>query len=612
MKRQHDMPFGAQLNTDGTTLFRLWAPTVKRVAVVCNNAGAQWQADMQPLAEGWYGLTTHDAPAGALYRYRIDDNIEVADPASRFNPHGVHDRSEVIDSLAFEWQDEAWCGRPWHEAVIYELHVGTFTRAGTFAAMHSRLKALAAIGITAIELMPVAAFSGKYGWGYDGVLPYAPHAPYGRPESLKALVQAAHQCGLMVLLDVVYNHFGPDGNYLNCYAKPFFTDRVHTPWGSAIEFEGAAGRVVRDYFIHNALYWIEEYHLDGLRIDAVHAMHDRSATHFIDELAQAVQRGPGRERPVHVVLENHENQTRHLRRSTTGQVEQSTAQWNDDFHHALHVLLTGERDGYYIDFAAQPINQLGRALAEGFVFQGESSEFAHGKPRGEPSRELPPTAFVNFLQTHDQVGNRAFGERLSQLSQPDALHAALAILLLAPQPPMLFMGEEFAADQPFLYFCDFHGELGRAVTAGRRREFAGFAAFADPAAQARIPDPCARGTLTASRLAWSTREKSPHREVQRRVRRLLRLRARELMPLIPRLAPSSAEYRVINTHELIVSWPVLDDGTWVLHANLSDTTVNSNVSREGKLIYSTAIDSRLHSEAMSPWEVRWLRMRKLR
>jgi maltooligosyltrehalose trehalohydrolase len=612
MKRQHRMSFGAQPNADGTTRFRLWAPSAKQVAVVCEQASVRWQADMHSLADGWYELTTDKATAGALYRYRIDDDLEVADPASRFNPLGVHDRSEVIDPLAFDWQDDAWRGRPWHEAVIYELHVGTYTRPGTFAAMHARLKALAAMGITAIEIMPIAAFNGAYGWGYDGVLPYAPHARYGRPEDFKALVQAAHDCGLMVLLDVVYNHFGPDGNYLHCYARPFFTDRVHTPWGSAIEFEGAAGRVVRDYFIHNALYWIEEYHLDGLRIDAVHAMHDRSATHFIDELAQTVQQGPGRERPIHLVLENHENQTRHLRRGANGQVELSTAQWNDDFHHALHVILTGERDGYYIDFAAQPVNQLGRALAEGFVFQGEPSEFAHGKLRGEPSGELPPTAFVNFLQTHDQVGNRAFGERLSQLTQPDPLHAGLAILLLAPQPPMLFMGEEFAADQPFLYFCDFHGELGRAVTAGRRREFAGFAAFADPAAQARIPDPCARSTLTASRLAWSAREQSPHREVLQRVRRLLRLRARELMPLIPRMAPSSAEYRVIDARELIVTWPLLDDGAWVLHANLSAMTIDNTASLSGRLIYSTVGDNKTRGESLSPWEVRWRKIRKLK
>ncbi|MGE0115561.1 MAG: malto-oligosyltrehalose trehalohydrolase [Steroidobacteraceae bacterium] len=602
MKRCHRMPFGTQINADGTTRFRLWAPTARRVQLITDVADSEL-LELQQRGNGWYEITAA-VTTGTMYQYRIDDELNVPDPAARFNPQGVHRQSELIDPAAFDWQDMHWQGRPWHEAVIYELHVGTFTRAGTFDAARLRLKELAAMGITAIELMPVNAFSGKHGWGYDGVLPYAPHASYGRPESFKEFVQAAHACGLMVLLDVVYNHFGPDGNYLHRYAGSFFTDRVHTPWGSAIEFEGDAGRVVRDYFIHNALYWLEEFHLDGLRLDAVHAMHDRSELHFIDELSQAVQRGPGARRPVHLVLENHENQSSHLQRGPNGEISLATAQWNDDFHHALHVILTGERDGYYIDFAQRPIEQLGRTLAQGFAFQGEPSQFADGRLRGEYSAALPPGAFVNFLQTHDQVGNRALGERMAQLTTPEALRAGLALLLLAPQIPMLFMGEEYAADEPFLYFCDYHGDLGRAVTAGRRHEFARFKAFAGADAQATIPDPCDRKTLTASRLAWAMRRKSPHRELLKYIRTLLRLRARELVPMIPHLRNNSATFRLIGTTILAVNWPADNGAEWMLRANLSGRASADPIVMRGRSVFDT---HQPVAGQLQPWQVRCLR-----
>ena len=440
------MPFGARLAPDGSARFRLWAPAARRVDLVRTGAG---ESAMQALADGWFESTQTDVGADARYAFRIDGGLVVPDPASRSNPDDVHGASALTDPLAFDWPDGAWRGRPWHEAVIYELHVGCFTPAGTFAAAIERLDDLAALGVTAIELMPVADFPGARGWGYDGVLPFAPEASYGTPDEMKQFVAAAHARGLMVLLDVVYNHFGPDGNYLHAYAPAFFDAAVTTPWGAALNLGGPGSRTVRDFFIHNALYWIEEFHFDGLRLDAVHAMHDVSALHFTDELAQAVRDGPGRARHVHLVLENDANDARRLARGGAAEPRLADAQWNDDVHHALHVLASRETDGYYADFAGAPLRLFGRALAEGFAYQGEPSAYRGGEARGTPSTHLPPTAFVNSLQTHDQVGNRAFGERIAALAasagRTDALRALTACVLLAPSPPMLFMGEEWAA-----------------------------------------------------------------------------------------------------------------------------------------------------------------------
>ncbi|MGE3160649.1 MAG: alpha-amylase family glycosyl hydrolase [Burkholderiales bacterium] len=494
MRRAHDMPFGAAPRGEGTFAFRLWAPGEARVTLEVAEAIAPMQRD----AEGWHECTA-PAKAGERYRFRLTDGVVVPDPASRFNPGDVHGASALVDPLAYEWGDAGWRGRPWSEAVIYELHVGAFTPEGTFAAARARLPELAALGVTAIELMPVADFPGARNWGYDGVLPFAPDARYGAPEDLKALVDAAHAHGLMVLLDVVYNHFGPDGNYLNAYCPQFFDPARRTPWGAAINFDGPASRTVREFFVHNALYWIEEYGLDGLRLDAVHAIHDDSGAHIVQEIAAALHAGPGRERHVHVVLEDERGDERFIR---GGLVKQ----WNDPLHHALHVLLTGESDGYYAPFAAAPLERLAGALA------------------------APPVAHVAFLQNHDQVGNRALGERLHRLADPAKEAAALACVLLGPQAPLLFMGEEWAASAPFLYFCDHGPALARAVRDGRRAEFQRFAAFADPAARDRIPDPNARATFAVSKLDWSERGRSPHRERLALVTRLLRLRRERLAP----------------------------------------------------------------------------------
>ncbi len=454
------------------------------------------------------------------------------DPASRFNPVDVHGASQVIDPTQYAWQDGDWRGRPWSEAVIYELHVGTFTPEGSFAAAQRRLAYLAELGVTVLELMPVAGFAGRRGWGYDGVQLFAPHAAYGTPDELRALVDAAHALGLMVLLDVVYNHFGPQGNYLHTLCPEFFNPAHQTPWGAAINYDGHGSRTVRDFFIHNALYWVREFHVDGLRLDAIHAISDDSPLHIVREICTRLHQGPGRDRALHVVLENDANQAHLLARDDSGSPIAGSAQWNDDIHHAAHVLTTGETDGYYIDYADDPLALFGRALAQGFVYQGQPSRFRAGAPRGEPSTNLPLTAFVSFLQTHDQVGNRALGERLHQIGDPLLVRAAMACVLLSPHVPMLFMGEEFGASSAFLYFCDFGPPLAQAVADGRRAEFGRFSAFASAAARAAIPDPNADATFAASKLPWDEIDRPAQRQWLTEIRTLLATRRERLSPLL--------------------------------------------------------------------------------
>ncbi|WP_206606229.1 malto-oligosyltrehalose trehalohydrolase [Steroidobacter cummioxidans] len=590
----HSVPlhFGPQLSAEGTQ-FRFWAPGARRVDLVLEASnGAPSLQQFTALAGGWFETLARGVGAGARYRLRIDDELDVPDPASRFQPEGVTGPGEILDPDAFRWRDLRWQGRPWYEAVLYELHVGTFTREGTYAAAIEHLDDLARLGITAIELLPLNTFAGRRGWGYDGVLLYAPQPSYGRPEDLKRFVQAAHERGLMVLIDVVYNHFGPEGNYLHRYAEDFFTSAHHTPWGSAIDF---AHPVVRQFFIQNALYWLNEYQFDGLRVDAVHAMFDEGDTHFIDELVDSVQSGPGSERYVHVVLENHRNEARRLGLKGRSMV----AQWNDDFHHPMHILLTGEADGYYGNYAERPVEHLGRVLTEGFAYQGEVYR-TDGHARGERSAGLPPTAFVSFLQNHDQIGNRACGERLVQLAPPEKLRVGLAVLLLAPQIPMLFMGEEYGALQPFLYFCDYQGELARSIREGRRNEFASFGAFADEQRREQIPDPNAEQTYRASQLDLDERARAPHRQWLAYTQELLRVRAEKLAPLIPEIIPGAARYTTDGC-TLTVTWPLKDGRALLMQANFGDQA--KPVPRPGELWYSIA-GAPAHSEELGPWEVR--------
>jgi len=532
MKRAHAMPFGAAVLPGGGVRFALWAPSLEEVVLEYEFDDGTVFLPMVRDAKGWHRLVVAQAQADHRYRYRLPQGHRVPDPASRFNPDDVHGASVVIDPHAYCWQDQAWRGRPWHEVVLYELHLGTFTPEGSFAAAQARLGDLAELGITAVELMPVADCAGRRNWGYDGVLPFAPDAAYGTPDALKALVDAAHGLGLAVLLDVVYNHFGPEGNYLHLCCPPFFNPAHQTPWGAAINFDGPQSRTVRDFFIHNALYWVDEFHFDGLRLDAVHAIRDDSPVHIVREICDALHSGPGRERQVHVVLENDANQASLLERDAHGAPCAATAQWNDDLHHAVHVLTTGETEGYYADFALAPVAQLGRALAQGFIFQGQPSPYRHGALRGESSAGLPLNAFVSFVQSHDQVGNRALGERIHALGDPVLLRAVYACVLLSPHTPMLFMGDEFAAATPFLYFCDFGPELAQAVALGRRAEFRRFSVFAEDRARADIPDPNDVATFLASKLDWAARDAPLHREWWTGIKQLLALRQRCLVPLL--------------------------------------------------------------------------------
>ncbi len=469
--------WGPEMRDGADTRFRLWAPD--REAVTLEIDGAPSVA-MQRDDAGWFTATAPGS-AGTRYRYRLDADLAVPDPASRLQSGGVHGWSVVVDPR-FAWSATEWRGRPWEEMVILEVHAGTL---GGFEGIRDRLPAIAASGVTAIELMPVNAFGGTRNWGYDGVLPYAVAEPYGSPAELKTLVDTAHGLGLSVFLDVVYNHFGPDGNYLNAYASAFFHQDIDTPWGGAVAVDADP---VHRFFVDNALMWLRDYRIDGLRFDAVHAIANDS---FLDRMASEV-RAALPERHVHLVLENEKNDAERLRAGCYD------AQWNDDFHNVLHVLLTGETSAYYGDFADRPAERLARCLKEGFIYQGEGSPNHDGKPRGTPSGDLPSTAFVAFLQNHDQVGNRAMGERLIRLTDRERLRAAAALLLLGPQIPLLFMGEEEGSESPLLFFTDFHDELADAVREGRRREFAKFDAFADPEARERIPDPNARSTFDAS------------------------------------------------------------------------------------------------------------------
>ncbi|HDR9035688.1 TPA: malto-oligosyltrehalose trehalohydrolase [Burkholderia vietnamiensis] len=515
--------FGATCVDAGHTRFRLWAPASRSAALELQGdfegkRPGEQRIDMQPVGDGWFEVVAA-CGAGALYRYVLDDGFAVPDPASRFQPYDVHGPSQVVDPAAYRWRNDAWRGRPWHETVLYELHVGA---CGGYANVERRLPALAALGVTAIELMPINAFPGARNWGYDGVLPFAPDASYGRPEELKALIDAAHGLGLQVFLDVVYNHFGPDGNFLPRYAPAFFRADRKTAWGPAIDFSRAQPST---FFIDNALYWLDEYRFDGLRIDAAHAIDDDA---WLRELARRVRAHVGDARHVHLVLENERNTA-----SLLGP-DGFDAQWNDDFHNSAHVLLTGERDGYYRAYADAPLRQLARTLGEGFAYQGEPSPLHDGAPRGESSAHLAPTSFVAFLQNHDQVGNRAFGERLRALANDDAVRAATALLLLAPQVPLLFMGEEDGSTQPFQFFTDYRGELADAVRDGRRREFAAFPAFADPAHRDAIPDPNDLGTFVRSSPAHAHENAHQDADTWRRFyRSALTVRAALVTPHLP-------------------------------------------------------------------------------
>ena len=600
MRRVYAMPFGAQVTPAGVR-FRLWAPAAREVELILCPAAGSTAQPMTRAAGGWFERLEPQAQAGARYRFRINGEFEIADPASRCNAEDAEGPSVVIDPASFEWGPQQWTGRPWHEAVIYEIHVGTFTSAGTFRAAIERLDHLVSLGVTLLELMPVADFPGRRGWGYDGVLPFAPDSAYGSPDDLKALIRAAHERQLGVLLDVVYNHFGPEANYLPRYAPQFLTAQHRTPWGDAMNFDAAGSAEVRDFFVHNALYWLEEFAFDGLRVDAVHAIHDQSEVHILTAIARAVRAGPGATRHVHLIAENAANEAQRL--GYPAVQERFDAQWNDDVHHCLHVLLTGETADYYTDFGQHPANQLARALAEGFVFQGEYSQHAQSA-RGSVSSHLPPTAFVNFLQNHDQIGNRPLGDRLASLvASAAALRAAVAIVLLGPAIPLLFMGEEWGAREAFAYFCDFKPELTARVRAGREQEFAGFARLTGGEGAA-VPDAAADSTFESAHLYWGQLEDPCSAQMLAFYQRLLALRRSEIVPRIPLIRAS--HYVGGGTESASrVAWTLADGSELLLVFNLSDRRVPAAGRNEGRVLYATG-PAESNPTALEAWSVLWL------
>ncbi|MDP9043916.1 MAG: malto-oligosyltrehalose trehalohydrolase [Pseudomonadota bacterium] len=541
---------------DRTTRFRLWAPSHERVDLELADGTSRTLEPSQD-GTGWHEATLL-APAGTRYRYRLAGQsgaIHVPDPASRAQDGDVHDYSIVIDHARYRWKNDSWRGRPWHEAVIYELHPGLL---GGFRGVEQKLEELAAIGFTAIELMPVSDFPGPRNWGYDGVLPFAPDAAYGSPDDLKHLIDAAHGWGLMVFLDVVYNHFGPDGNYLSLVAPEFFREDVHTLWGPAIDFRHPD---VLAFFTQNAVQWVVDYRFDGLRFDAVHAI---TESERLDDLASAVRAAAGPDRFVHLVLENDDNDAARLEPARRG----FDAQWNDDAHHVLHVLLTGETGGYYVDYADDPAVRLARVLSAGFDYQGQPSAHREGERRGSPSGHLPPTAFVDCLQNHDQIGNRPLGERLTSLADKDALRAATALLLLSPHIPMVFMGEEGGSCDPFLYFTSHGAELAELVKEGRRKEFAGFAQFADAAARDRIPDPNAPASFDRSQL----RNFADPSATRAFYQELISLRMREIVPQLP--GARSVGARPLGEKAVEAAWRLGDDSLLVIATNLGSAPVS--------------------------------------
>ena len=567
--------FGTQDLGGGRILFRLWAPSAAKVDLFIETAGCTKNIPLLWENDDWFSGTIEiSAKSPSLYWFQIDDDLIVPDPASRYQPSDVHGPSLLVPSSDnIKPAPGKWRGRPWTETVIYELHVGTFTPQGTLVAAMAKLDYLADLGVTAIELMPLADFPGGRNWGYDGVLLFAPDSSYGTIDDLHTFIRAAHSRNLMVFLDVVYNHFGPEGNYLYVYAKPFFTDRYQTPWGSAVDFEGPRSAMVRRFVIENALFWLEEFGFDGLRIDAAHAIFDGTKQHILEELGQIIQEGPGRDRHIHLMLENDNNNAHYLRWSTSSGKKCYAAQWNDDIHHVFHVLLTGEREGYYRDFFDTAIDHLGRCLSEGFAWQGQESPYRGDRPRGEPSADLLPTSFISFLQNHDQIGNRALGERLSSLTLPESLRAATAVLLLGPAIPLLFMGQEWATSRPFLYFCHFEPDLASRVTEGRRREFAGFAQFNSSEQREHIPDPSRKDTFTRSTLKWQEIDKKEHRQWLHFHRQLLQLRRERIVPLLDLLCPQKSTYSRLSPQSLRVIWFLIDGRSLVLLLNLGGIPV---------------------------------------
>jgi maltooligosyltrehalose trehalohydrolase len=525
-----DEKLGAVWRPDGTCKFLLWAPRAKKVDVRVENArGSTGMISLEALERGYFFGVAKDVSVGALYQYVLDGKAARPDPASEFQPRGVHGPSQVMDGR-FDWTDKTWRGLELKKYVLYELHVGTFTPEGTFDAIIPRIANLKQLGITAIELMPVAQFPGPRNWGYDGTYPFAVQDSYGGPAALKRLVNACHERGMAVVLDVVYNHLGPEGNYLGEFA-PYFTEAYRTPWGAALNFDGPHSDEVRRYFIQNALQWIQEFHFDGLRLDAINAIVDTSARKFLEELsAECHAAGEKLNRPVYLIAESDRNDAKVVEGSEVGGWGLD-ASWNDDFHHALHVLMTGERNGYYEDYSG--VEDLARAFRDGFVYAGQYSTFRQ-KRHGTSTHDLHGEHFVVFSQDHDQIGNRMLADRYSQTMSLEKLKLAAAVVLLSPYVPMLFMGEEYGEPAPFQYFVS-HEDKGliEAVRKGREEEFARFQWAA------KLPDPQAEDTFLRSKMNWDLQDGGKYKVIREFYRELLDLRTR--IPALSELSKNDQE-----------------------------------------------------------------------
>ena len=584
----HSLPWGTEL-IDGGARFKLWAPAQNKVSVLSENGA---RIPMTKTTDGWFEVTTDAVSPGDGYHFVLADGARVPDPASRAQMSDVHGMSQLVDPLSYEWQTPDWKGRPWEEAVIYELHAGTFSPEGSFDGVTRDLDRLVDMGVTAIEIMPVAQFGGDRGWGYDGVLLYAPHTAYGGPVGLKHLVDAAHERDLMIVLDVVYNHFGPDGNYLHLYAPDFFDPKRRTPWGAAIAFER---KPVREFFFHNMLYWLEEFRFDGLRFDAIDHIRDASDEPLLIKMAREVRaRFP--DRHIHLTIEDEDNSTRLLKYGHDNRPRLFTAAWNDDWHHAMHALLTGENAGYYQDYADAPTKRIAETMVLGFGYQGEPSPYHGGRKRGESSAHLPPIAFVDFLQNHDQVGNRARGDRLTHLAPAPAVEVALTLLMLSPHIPLLFMGEEYGEKNPFYFFTDFTGDLAEAVRKGRNNEFRNNQAFAEAGAEDLIPDPNALSTFTASKLAPKTTERAQF------VKRLIAARFEHIVPRLTRIGGDAGTVEALEGNAFAVSWKLADGAKLMLIANFADTQATLPLKEVG-VPFFTYPDASLAQDNLPPWSV---------
>ncbi len=577
--RNFDTSWGAVMLADGRVRFRIWGDPDVSISLRIAGRDHKGIADDQ----GWREWVMAEIAPGTAYSFIVDETLEVPDPASRGQLDTVDGPSLVVAPSGYRWRHVDWRTRPWVETVYYELHIGTFTPEGTFLAAAEKLAFLRDLGVTTIQIMPVGQFGGDRGWGYDGVLIYAPQRSYGTPEDMKALIDTAHGLGLNVVLDVIYNHFGPLGNHLPSYASDFFHPERHTPWGPAIAYEK---KPVREFFIENTLYWLDEYHLDGLRFDAIdHILDDQSEQHILVEIARRIrERWPDRD--IHLSTEDNRNITFLHERDAQGHAPLYTAEWNDDFHNVIHIIATGETEGYYADFAEHRWWKMARALAEGFAYQGETTVAGKAEPRGVPSAHLPPTAFVDFIQNHDQVGNRAFGERLTDLTGAPMVETLLACLLLSPHIPLLFMGEEWGETRPFLFFTDFHGELADAVREGRRREFASFKAFSSGEESLReVPDPNAATTFEACKLNWGAVASENGQQRLDLVRRLLEIRREHLVPLLAHAGAYSGT--IVEAEEGVVSvnWQL---GGCILHmaANMDGDT-RPVMPLSGTVIYAS-------------------------